>query len=122
VKIIIGGLLYGIFAFAFLSYLLEFIVIWFLDKSLLKHIEIMKYFLIAIPPYVIFVLLRSVIDGTKIKAYNSVNLIIALLVFVVFGLTALVNNSIYTIIFGIIAAYFTLGLLSLIRVFKIFNE
>jgi len=121
IKIIIGGLLYGIIVFVLLSYLLEFLITWFLDKSLLKHIEILKYFLIAIPPYIIFVLLRSVIDGTKTKAYNSKNLIFALFTFIVFGLIAITNHSIYTIIFGIIAAYCILALLSLIRVFKIFK-
>lgn len=120
-KILIGGAVYGIAAYLFLKFMLGSLIIWFMDISLLKHLAIMEYILLAIPPYLIFILLRSVIDGTETKAHNSKNLTISLLVFIVFGLAATINHSIYTIIFGIIAAYYTLGILSMIRVFKIFK-
>ncbi len=121
-KILIVGILYGIITYTFFKFMLVDLITWFMDPALLKYIEIMEYFLIAIPAYVIFILLRSVIDGTKIKAYNSRNLLISLIVFLTFALIAILYHSVNTIIFGIIAAYFSLGLLSLIRVYKIFKE
>lgn len=122
IKLIAGAIIYGLFVLIFFYFLIDIFISIFMEDSLLKHLKLIQYYLFAIPPFILFTILRSVIDGAKTKAYNSINLVISLIVLLVFIVCSVLFNSINTIIFGIIAAYLTLGLLSLIRTHLIFKE
>ncbi len=120
--IVLGSFVYGIIA-SFILYLsIDYFVTLFLNDSILEYIDILKLMLWAITPYIIFTIVRSLIDAAYKKPYNSYNIIISTIIFLVFSLFSLKYDNISGIIYGIIFSYTVLAVLSLLKTIKLFKS
>ena len=97
----------------------------YLKNDFLETVMIIKILAIGIIPYVIYILLRSVIDAEYIKPINAINLVAALLFFIIgTSLILLLNlDHFYFYIAGIFTtSIYILGILSLIATYSIFKR
>lgn len=122
VFIILGSFMYGMIASIILYFSLAYFINIFLNESILKYIDILKLMLWAITPFVIFTVIRSLIDAAYKKPYNSYNIIVSTIVFTVFSLFSLKYDNINIIIYGIIFSYIVIAALSLLRTVKLFKS
>jgi O-antigen/teichoic acid export membrane protein len=88
----------------------QLILVW-LGRDYLDAIPAIGILAVALVPYLIYVLLRSVIDGAEIRAVNTYNLYVALIVTVSFSLVlGFMGFGVLALAVGTTLGFFTLGL------------
>ena len=106
-----------------LKYLLLKLLDLFDQKISVKNIIIIRVIAIGIVPYVVYILLRSVIDAGYIKPINAINTVAALLFFIIGASLTLLFDTNYIYVVGIFTmSIWVLGLLSLIATRNIFKR
>lgn len=95
----------------------------YLKKNYFETIMIVRVIAIGIVPYVVYILLRSIIDAGYAKPINAINIIIAGLIFLIGSSLILLfeKNYIYIIVIFTVAACI-LGMLSLFATRNIFKR
>ncbi len=95
----------------------------YLKENFTETIMIIKIIAIGIIPYVIYIILRSVIDANYVKPINAINIVITFLFFIISVSLILLFNKNYIYIVGIFTiAIYVLGMLSLIEIRNIFKR
>lgn len=95
----------------------------YLKENFTETIMIIKIIAIGIIPYVIYIILRSVIDANYVKPINAINIVIAFLFFIISVSLILLFYKNYIYIVGIFTiAIYVLGMLSLIEIRNIFKR
>ncbi|WP_320045066.1 lipopolysaccharide biosynthesis protein [uncultured Desulfobacter sp.] len=77
----------GLFITIHLSFWVDEIVLIWLGEEYMASISIIQILIFALGPYLAYILLRSVIDGVEVRAVNTMNLFISLLLAIVTSLT-----------------------------------
>jgi O-antigen/teichoic acid export membrane protein len=85
------------------------IIRFYLGKEFIEASSTIRYIILGALPYVIYVIIRNVIDAFYVKPFNTLNLTIAL---AIFGLTFLLNPY-KTVQVPLLIALFALGLLTM---------
>jgi len=119
--LVLGSIIYGGLVSIFLYYSLEYLIELFLDKSVLKYVELMKGMVLAIPPFLVFTILRSLIDAAYKRPFNSYNIIISTFCLLIFSYFSVKKVNIFIIVQGIVFSYTLLAGLSIYRTIKIFK-
>ena len=83
---------------------------WYFGKDFLPAIPIFRACLLGAIPYVVYVLLRNVLDALEVRAVNSRNLIISLAVLMTL---CVLNPEIMSMALSLLAALTLLSILSL---------
>jgi O-antigen/teichoic acid export membrane protein len=111
--VLLGVVLFEVFA--------DTIIEIYLGSHFLEMATVARMIAIGAVPYTIFVTMRSVIDSYHVKALNTKNILISLLIFFVCGgLTVRLSGSYKYLIVEFVVALFVLGVLTLIDVRNIF--
>jgi len=95
----------------------------YLKKDFSETINIIRIIAIGIVPYVVYILLRSVIDAGYIKPINAINIVIAVLFFIMGATLILLFDRNYIYIVGVFTmAVWVLGALSLVATVNMFKR
>lgn len=95
----------------------------YLKKDFFETIVIVKIIAIAVIPYVVYILLRSIIDAGYVKPINAINMIISNLFFIIGAATILLFERNYIYIVALFTmAIWILGALSLFATHNIFKR
>lgn len=119
--LVLGSIIYGGLVSMFLYYSLEYLIELFLDQSVLKHVELIKGMVLAIPPFLVFTILRSLIDAAHKRPYNSYNIIISTFCLLIFSYFSVKKVNIFIIVQGIVFSYTLLAGLSIYRTIRTFK-
>lgn len=109
VRVLAWGVLLGTSAVILGELLLPRFILWYFGPPFLSAVPIFRACLIGAIPYVVYVLLRNVLDALNVKALNSRNLIIA---FAAVLTLCLMKPSILWMSFGVVASLVLLGVLT----------
>ncbi|MEO5588527.1 MAG: lipopolysaccharide biosynthesis protein [Gemmatimonadaceae bacterium] len=109
-KILAGGILLATVGVVVGELLIPAFIEWYFGAAFLPAIPIFRACLLGTVPYVVYILMRNVLDALDVKAVNTRNLLIAL--GLVVGL-CLVNTSILWMAFSLVASLLVLGVLTL---------
>lgn len=113
-----GSLLLVVLCFVWTDVIVS---IWLGDKYA-NAVPIIQIFLFSLCPYLLYVMLRSIIDAVEVKAYNTMNTMIALVV--AFSVTFILGSlgwGVTGIAIGSSAGFAALGLLTMIFVIRRFK-
>ena len=110
VRMLGGGIILVIMAVIVGELLIPPFVGWYFGKDFLPAIPIFRACLLGAIPYVIYVLLRNVLDALDVRALNSRNLIITLAVLMTL---CLLRTEIMSMALSLLAALTLLSILSL---------
>jgi O-antigen/teichoic acid export membrane protein len=77
-KMLAGGIVLAIAAVAIGEFLIPPFVRWYFGKDFIAAIPVFRICLLGAIPYVIYVLLRNILDALDVRAVNSRNLLITL--------------------------------------------
>ncbi|MBN1111288.1 MAG: hypothetical protein JXA53_00040 [Bacteroidales bacterium] len=113
-------LIYSVICTLGLYITVDFIVEKFLSVELVKYSYILKIMILSIPPFVVFTILRSVIDAAYRRPYISYYVVVTTIIFVLMSGIGIYYSSLHTIIAAIIVSYTILALLALRRMYLIF--
>jgi len=95
----------------------------YLKKNFFETIMIVRVFAIGIVPYVVYIVLRSIIDANYVKPINVINMIVSLLFFITGVLLIVLFKMNYIYIVGIfVISIYVLGMLSLFVTRTIFRR
>ncbi|MGC8846562.1 MAG: lipopolysaccharide biosynthesis protein, partial [Candidatus Hydrogenedens sp.] len=98
------------------------IITLYLGRAFSDIVLVARVIMIGVLPYAIYVSMRSIIDAYYVKAVNTMNIVIALLIFLMLsGITTAMLKS-YSIIISFLIAIFILGGLTIFGVRKIIRE
>lgn len=112
-KVAIGSMMLSIILYFGAEKALNF----FLPERVDFDFFLMKAVTLVILPYSIYIYLRSFIDALHERAYNSINCLISLFVFLcIVGITKVVMPNYTAIAFGLIFGFYTLGVLTCYRI------
>jgi O-antigen/teichoic acid export membrane protein len=109
-KILGGGILLAATGVIIGEILIPPFIQWYFGPAFVAAIPVFRACLIGAVPYAIYILMRSILDALDVKAVNSRNLIIALVMTT--GL-CLYNSSLMWMSFSIVASLTLLGALTL---------
>lgn len=109
-RILGGGILLATIGVLVGELLIPPFVRWYFGAAFVPAIPLFRACLLGTIPYVVYILMRSILDAIDVKALNSRNLIITLIVVV--GL-CLVNRSIVWMSFSLVGSLVLLGALTL---------
>jgi len=110
VRVLTGGiLLAGAGAVAGVV-VIPVLVRWYFGEAFMAAVPIFRVCLMGAVPYVIYVLMRNILDALDVKAVNSRNLIISLILAVAL---CLVNSDVIWMAWSLVAALSLLGALTL---------
>lgn len=110
VRMLAGGIVLVVIAVVIGELLIPQFVGWYFGKDFVPAIPIFRACLLGAIPYVIYVLLRNVLDALDVRAVNSRNLIISLVVLLILFL---VRTDIMSMALSLVAALTLLSILSL---------
>jgi O-antigen/teichoic acid export membrane protein len=110
VRMLGGGIILVIMAVIVGELLIPPFVGWYFGKDFLPAIPIFRACLLGAIPYVVYVLLRNVLDALDVRALNSRNLIITLAVLMTL---CLLRTEIMSMALSLLAALTLLSILSL---------
>jgi O-antigen/teichoic acid export membrane protein len=99
----------------------EIVLLW-LGNKYANAVPIIQIFILSLCPYLLYVLLRSVIDAVEVKAYNTLNTFVSLVI--AFFVTVILEYSgwgILGIAIGSSAGFASLGVLTVLFISKRFN-
>lgn len=109
-RILAGGILLASIGVAVGELVIPRFIEWYFGPAFQPAVPIFRACLLGAIPHAVYILMRSILDALDVKALNSRNLIIALVIAV--GL-CLVNNSLIWMSFSIVIALSILGALTL---------
>ena len=109
-KMLAGGIVLAIAAVAIGEILIPPFVRWYFGKDFIPAIPVFRMCLLGAIPYVIYVLLRNILDALDVRAVNSRNLLITLALLLV--LCAL-RTDIMSMAASLLVSLTLLGILSL---------
>lgn len=109
-KMLAAGIVLAIIAVASGEFLIPPFVRWYFGKAFIPAIPVFRICLLGVIPYVIYVLLRNILDALDVRAVNSRNLLITLALLLV--LCAL-RTDIISMASSLLIALTLLGALSL---------
>jgi O-antigen/teichoic acid export membrane protein len=109
-KILAGGILLATLGVLVAEALIPPFIRWYFGTAFLPAIPIFRACILGTIPYVVYILMRSILDALDVKAVNSRNLIITLVVTVAL---CLINSSVIWMSFGIVASLTLLGALTI---------
>jgi O-antigen/teichoic acid export membrane protein len=109
-KILAGGILLATLGVLVAEALIPPFIRWYFGTAFLPAIPIFRACILGTVPYVVYILMRSILDALDVKAVNSRNLIITLVVTVAL---CLINSSVIWMSFGIVASLTLLGALTI---------
>jgi O-antigen/teichoic acid export membrane protein len=109
-KMLAAGIVLAAVAVVVGELLIPPFVKWYFGAAFLPAIPIFRMCLLGAIPYVVYVLLRNILDALDVKAINSRNLIITLAMLLVL---CLVRSDIMSMAISLIASLTLLGILSL---------
>ena len=120
--IVLFSVLYsGILLILGLFFLDDFIT-WYLGPEYIKHLSILKIFILALPGYIIFTTLRSIVDAAYKKAYNSVYSFYAILIFFFIILLSFVTGiNLKLVVFSFVISIYFLAFFVSIKAYKVFK-
>jgi len=103
----------GIFASVQLFLLSHEIVVVWLGEEYLPAVPVVKVLIVASCPYLGYVMLRSIIDAVEVRAVNTLNLLIALVIATILSVSLGYSGlGIVGIALGIMIGFFFLGVSS----------
>ncbi len=109
-RILAGGILLAAIGVAVAEVLIPPFIRWYFGPAFVPAIPIFRICILGTIPYVVYILMRSILDALDVKALNSRNLTITLVMIIAFSL---INSSITWMSFGIVASLTLLGGLTL---------
>jgi len=109
-RILSGGMILVIIAVAIGELLIPAFVRWYFGPEFVAAVPVFRACLLGAIPYVVYVLLRNILDALDVRALNSRNLIITLVLLVTL---CLLNTDIMSMAFSLVGALTLLGILSL---------
>ncbi len=110
VRILTGGILLAGAGVLVGELVIPSLVRWYFGEAFMAAVPIFRVCLAGAVPYVIYVLMRNILDALDVKAVNSRNLIISLIVVVTL---CLVNSDVMWMAWSLVAALSLLGALTL---------
>jgi len=110
VKVLTGGILLAGAGVAVGELIIPSLVRWYFGEAFMAAVPIFRACLVGAVPYVTYVLMRNILDAIDVKAVNSRNLIISLIVLVSL---CLANSDVMWMAWSIVAALSLLGALTL---------
>jgi O-antigen/teichoic acid export membrane protein len=110
VKVLTGGILLAGAGVVAGVVVIPALVRWYFGDAFMAAVPIFRVCLMGAVPYVIYVLMRNILDALDVKAVNSRNLIISLIVVVAL---CLVNSDVTWMAWSLVAALSLLGALTL---------
>jgi O-antigen/teichoic acid export membrane protein len=105
-----GGIILVIIAVAIGELLIPVFVPWYFGPAFIVATPVFQACLVGAIPYVVYVLLRNVLDALDVRALNSRNLVITLVLLVTL---CLLNTDIMSMAFSLLTALTLLSILSL---------
>lgn len=119
IKVLWACLVFSLVGILLLQLLMNFGVGYWLGNEYLKYIQIVRFIVIGIFPYSIYICLRSVLDAAFFKAVNSHNLYVSLLLFVILFYSGLfLYKPIYSVIIAFLSGLSVLGFLTYYQTLK----
>jgi O-antigen/teichoic acid export membrane protein len=109
-KILVGGILLATAGVVVGELVIPPFIRWYFGEAFVPAIPVFRACLIGAIPYAVYILMRSILDALDVKALNSRNLIISMIVAVVL---CLVDSSLLWMSFAIVASLTLLGVLTL---------
>lgn len=109
-KMLAGGVILAIAAVAAGELLIPQFVRWYFGKDFVPAIPVFRMCLLGAIPYVVYILLRNILDALDVRAVNSRNLIITLALLMVL---CLVRTDIMSMALSLFISLTLLGILSL---------
>ena len=109
-KILVGGILLATAGVVVGELVIPPFIRWYFGEAFVPAIPVFRACLIGAIPYAVYILMRSILDALDVKALNSRNLIISMIVAVVL---CLVDSSLLWMSFAIVASLTLLGGLTL---------
>jgi O-antigen/teichoic acid export membrane protein len=109
-RILGGGILLAGLGVAIGELLIPPFIRWYFGAAFIPAIPVFRACLLGAIPYAVYVLMRSILDALEVKALNTKNLVISLIVVV--GL-CLANSSIMWMSFSLVGSLVLLGVLTL---------
>lgn len=109
-RILGGGILLATAGVALGELLIPPFIRWYFGASFVPAIPVFRACLIGAIPYVVYILMRSILDALDVKAVNSRNLIVTLATVV---LLSLLNSSVLWMSFSLVASLVLLAVLTL---------
>lgn len=85
------------------------LVTWYLGPAYAGAVPVLRVLMLAAVPYSVYVLMRSVLDALSVRALNSRNLAMGL---IVFGVVAVSSGTVSGVSFGVAAAMMVTALLT----------
>ena len=109
-KMLAGGIVLAAVAVLIGELLIPPFVRWYFGAAFLPAIPVFRICLLGAIPYVVYVLLRNILDALDVKAINSRNLIITLALLLVL---CLIKSDTMSMAISLLASLTLLGILSL---------
>jgi O-antigen/teichoic acid export membrane protein len=109
-KMLAAGVASALVIVAIGEFLIPLFVKWYFGTAFLPAIPVFRMCLLGAVPYVVYVLLRNILDALDVKAVNSRNLIISLIVLL---LLCFFKSDIMSMAISLVASLTLLGILSL---------
>lgn len=109
-RILAGGILLAAAGVALGELLIPPFIRWYFGPAFVPAIPVFRACLIGAIPFVVYILMRSILDALDVKAVNSRNLIITLCVLIVL---CLINSEIMWMSFSLVGSLALLGALTL---------
>jgi O-antigen/teichoic acid export membrane protein len=110
VRILSGGMILVIIAVAIGEIVVPIFVRWYFGPEFVVAIPVFRACLLGAIPFVVYVLLRNILDALDVRALNSRNLLITLVLLVAL---CLLNTDIMSMALSLVAALTLLSILSL---------
>jgi O-antigen/teichoic acid export membrane protein len=110
VRILSGGMILVIIAVAIGEVVVPIFVRWYFGPEFVVAIPVFRACLLGAIPFVVYVLLRNILDALDVRALNSRNLLITLVLLVAL---CLLNTDIMSMALSLVAALTLLSILSL---------
>ena len=109
-KILGGGILLAAVGVAVGELAIPSLVTWYFGPAFAPAIPVFRACLLGAIPYIVYVLMRNILDALDVKAVNSRNLIITLILVTAL---CLINSDIMWMSFSLVGCLSLLGLLTL---------
>lgn len=103
----------GLFVSLHLCLWSDLIVKVWLGNNYIQTIPLMRIIVLALIPYLAYVMLRSVLDAVEVKAINTLNLFISLIIGICIAVfLSLIGTGTIGLAIGTMLAFWTLGILT----------
>lgn len=112
----------GLFATIHLFLWLDEIVLLWLGPQYINIIPLMKVTVIAIIPYLSYVMLRQVLNAIEKRPLNTINCLFSFVIVLIFSFgLSLLGFGVMGLAIGLVIGYFALGLLTIGYLFRLYR-